>query len=199
LFRSAFHSKADRTFRVLTTDKSNPHDIRTYAITTPALGPELVHSFPEVEAITRLHRFSGQVIVQTGDENFNERNWFSTSDSNFFNVFDFEMTEGDKSTALRDPFSVILTESIARKYFSDGKALGREIDVLGYGPAKVTGVIKDIPNNSHLKFDLLFSNLRSGPEWQAYLNNWDQFGAATYVVLKEGGDIGDITARLPAL
>ena len=195
----AFHSKADRTFRVLTTDKSNPHDIRTYAITTPALGPELVHSFPEVEAITRLHRFSGQVIVQTGDENFNERNWFSTSDSNFFNVFDFEMTEGDKSTALRDPFSVILTESIARKYFSDGKALGREIDVLGYGPAKVTGVIKDIPNNSHLKFDLLFSNLRSGPEWQAYLNNWDQFGAATYVVLKEGGDIGDITARLPAL
>jgi putative ABC transport system permease protein len=193
----SFHQKADRTFRVLTIDESNPDNVRTYGQTVPPMGPQLANSFPEVKEMTRLYRLSGQVIVEIDDTKYNERNWFTTSDTSFFNVFDFEFIAGDKTTALSEPFSVILTESISKKYFSDEKALGKTIKTSA-GPVKVTGVIKDIPDNSHLQFDLLFSRTRSGRDWEAYLNNWQSLGAFTYVVLDEGKSIEDLAAKMPA-
>src|SRR5688572_5003250 len=101
----SFHKKADRTFRVLTIDKSTPDNVRTYGRTVPPIGAQLVSSFPEVKEMTRLYRLSGQVIVGIGEAKYNERNWFTTSDVNFFDVFDFEFIAGDKATALREPFS----------------------------------------------------------------------------------------------
>src|SRR5688572_13631211 len=67
----SYHQQANRTYRILTVDKTNPTDIRTYGITVPPMGPELVNSFPEVESTVRLHRFSGQVIVEVDGEKFN--------------------------------------------------------------------------------------------------------------------------------
>src|SRR5687768_13644039 len=110
----SFHQKADRTFRVLTVDKSDPDDIRTYGRTASPMGPQLINSFPEVKETARLFRMSGQVIVDLDGTKYNERNWFSTSDANFFNIFDFEFIAGDKRTALREPFSVVLTESTSK-------------------------------------------------------------------------------------
>ncbi len=195
----SFHKKSERTYRVLTSVQRSPSDLRTYAITVPALGPELVNTFPEVEEMTRLYRFSGQVIVQVGDENYNERNWFTTSDANFFQVFDFEFVSGDRATALTHPLSVVLTQSTARRYFGDSDVLGKTIEVAGTGSVKITGVLKDLPQNSHLQFDLLFSPLRTGADWEQYLSSWERFGAATYVVLKDGNAIGDVGERIAAL
>lgn len=193
----SFHDKADRTFRVLTIDKSTPENERTYGFTVPPMGPQLVDAFPEVKESTRLFRLSGQVIIEIGENKYNERNWFTTSDTNFFNVFDFEFVDGHQKTALSDPFSVILTESTAKKYFEDN-ALGKTIKT-SFGEVKVTGVIKDIPDNSHLQFDLLFSTIRSGADWQTYLNNWQRMGAYTYIVLDKGKTIQDIEAKVPGL
>lgn len=193
----SFHQNADRTFRVITIDKSAPDVVRTYGRTAPPMGPQLVNSFPEVKEMARLFRLSGQVIVEFDGTKYNERNWFTTSDANFFNVFDFEFIAGDKRTALSDPFSVVLTESTSKKYFSDENAIGKIIKT-GAGEVKVTGVIKDIPANSHLQFDLLFSTLRSGSEWEAGLNNWQRMVAYTYVVLGEGESIEDVQAKMPA-
>ena len=89
----SFHHKSDRTYRVLTVNKSVPEDIRTFGNTTPPLGPELVNSFPEVEDITRLYRFTGQVVVEIDDTKYSERNWFTTEDNNLFDVFDFEFVD----------------------------------------------------------------------------------------------------------
>ncbi|MCI0750700.1 MAG: ABC transporter permease, partial [Flammeovirgaceae bacterium] len=161
----SYHQKADRTYRILTLDKSVPDNIRTYGITVPPMGPELVNSFPEVKEMVRLHKFSGQVVVEIGEAKYSERNYFTTSDANFFNVFDYEFKAGDKATALSQPFSVVLPESVAKKYFADEHALGKTINLQDVGLVKVTGVIKDIPVNSHLQFDLLFSNISENEEW----------------------------------
>ena len=194
----SFYQKSDRTYRVLTLDKSIPDNVRTYGVTVPPMGPELVNSFPEVSETVRLHRFSGQVIVDVDGEKYNERNWFTT-DPNFFNVFDFTFLAGTKSSALTQPFSVVLTESTAKRYFGDEKPLGKTFELQQIGVVKVTGIIKDVPTNSHLQFDLLFSDILPADEWNTYLNDWKEFEAFTYVVLKEGKSIQDVEAKIPAL
>lgn len=193
----SFHQKSDRTYRVLTLDKSIPENVRTYGVTVSPFGPELVNSFPEVEEMTRIHQFSGQVIVEIGEAKYNERNWFTTTDNNFFNVFDFDLVEGDKATALSQPFSVVLPQSMAKKYFGEGSALGKTMNLQEIGVVKVTGVMKDFPENSHLKFDLLFSNILTNKDWTDYLSDWQDFGAFTYVVLHEGKSIRDVEAKMP--
>jgi putative ABC transport system permease protein len=193
----SFHHKADQTYRVVTVDKSTADDVRTYGWTAAPMGPQLVSSFPEIKEMSRLFRLSGQVIVEIGETKYNERNWFATSDANFFDVFDFEFVAGDKNTALSEPFSVILTESTSKKYFSDGNSLGQTIQTTA-GQVKVTGIIKDLPDNSHLQFDILFSRIRDNQEWEALLNNW-QRSAYTYVVLSDGKSIEDVQAKVPAL
>ncbi len=194
----SFHKKSERTFRILTIDKSVPDNIRTYGVTAPPMGPELVNSFPEVSEMVRLHRFSGQVVVEVNGEKYSERNWFTT-DSNFFDIFDFNFLAGDKSTALKQSFSVVLTESTAKRYFGEEKPLGKTFKLQEIGEVKVTGIIQDPPTNSHVQFDLLFSDILPGAEWNAYLNDWQEFGAFTYVVLKQGISIHDVEAKTPAL
>jgi putative ABC transport system permease protein len=194
----SFHEKSDRTYRILTLDKSVPDNIRTYGVTVPPLGAELVNSFPEVSESVRLHRPSGQVIAEIGETRYNERNWFIT-DANFFDVFDFDLIAGDPATALSQSHSVVLPEKMAKKYFGDENALGKTFELLGWGSVKVTGIIKDLPANSHLQFDLLFSELQTGERWNSYLTNWQRFGAHTYIVLDKGKSITDIEAKLPAL
>lgn len=194
----SFHQKSDRTYRVLTLDKSVPDNVRTFGVTVSPLGPELVSAFPEVEEMTRLHRFSGQVVVEIGDAKYSERNWFTTTDNNFFNVFDFDFVAGHKSTALSQPFSVVLTESMEKKYFGKESALGKTMNLQEIGIVKVTGVMKDIPENSHLQFGLLFSNILTDQDWNTYLNDWQDFGAYTYVVLHKGKSIHDVEAKMPA-
>ena len=196
----SFHQKSDRTYRILTIDKSVPDNVRTYGITVPPFGPELVNSFPEVEEMTRLFQFSGQVVVEIGEAKYSERSWFTTEDANFFNVFDFEFIAGDKATALKQSFSVVLPEATAKKYFGEESAqstLGKTMNLQNIGVVKVTGVIKDFPENSHLKFDLLFSNLLTTQEWNAYLSDWQAFDAYTYVVLHKGKSIHDVEAKMP--
>jgi putative ABC transport system permease protein len=194
----SFHQKSERTYRVLWLNKSIPENIRTYGSIVPLIGPELVNSFPEVEAMTRLYQFSGQVVVEIGDAKYSERNWFTTEDANFFNVFDFDFIAGDKSTALNQSFSVVLQESVAKKYFGDESALGKTMNLQDIGLVKVTGIIKDIPRNSHLQFDLLFSKILVNQEWETYLTSWQDLGAFTYLVLKEGKSISEIESKMPA-
>ncbi len=193
----SFHAKADRTYRILTSDASAADEVRTIARTTPPMGPTLVSTFPEVKEMTRLFRLSGQVIVNIDDAKYNERNWFTTPDPGFFNIFDFEFIAGNKATALQDPFSLVITASTAKKYFANDNPIGKTITTSA-GEVKITGVIKDIPENSHLQFDLLFSSIRRGEEWESYLSNWQRMGASTYVVLDEGTSIEELKSKMPA-
>ncbi|MBY0436407.1 MAG: ABC transporter permease [Cyclobacteriaceae bacterium] len=194
----SFHPKSDRTYRVLWVNKSIPDNTRTFGSVVPLIGPELVNSFPEVEEMTRLFQFSGQVVVEIGEAKYSERSWFTTEDANFLSVFDFDFIAGDKATALSHSFSVVLTESTAKKYFGEENALGKTMNLQNLGEVKVTGILKDLPKNSHLQFDLLFSKILVTQDWTDYLNSWQDIGAFTYVVLKEGKSIHEVEAKMPA-
>ncbi|HET9053614.1 MAG TPA: ABC transporter permease, partial [Cyclobacteriaceae bacterium] len=136
--------------------------------------------------------------MEVGETRYNERNWFTTTDNNFFTVFDFDFVEGDKATALSQPFSVVIPQAVAKKYFGEESALGKTMNLPEIGIATVTGVLKDFSENSHLKFDLLFSNILTNQEWTNYLNDWHEFGAFTYIVLHDGKSIRDVEAKIPA-
>jgi putative ABC transport system permease protein len=198
LSHDRFHEKSDRIYRVLTVDKRRPQDERTYGVTSSPVGSALVNNYPEVTDMVRLFRFTGQVLFEINGENFQERNWF-TADANFFDVFDFEFIHGDKATALKEPFSLVMTETAARKYFGNDNPVGKLIEKTLFGPVQVTGMIKDHPDNSHLKFDLLFSAVRTDDAWRNHLNDWQSFDAFTYIVLEEGQSIESVKAKVPAL
>jgi putative ABC transport system permease protein len=142
----AFHKKSDRIYRVITIDKRDPENARRYGVTVPPVGPELINNYPEVKEMVRLHRFVGQVVFEVGGQSFQERNWY-TADPNFFDIFDFKFVSGTKSTALKDPYSLVLTESMAKKYFGDNNPIGQVIQKTSLGPVTVTGVIKNPPEN----------------------------------------------------
>src|SRR5688572_26960701 len=190
-----FHAKSDRIFRILTIDQRDPEKVRRYGITAAPLGPELENNYPQVVDMVRLYRFVGQVVFELNDENFQERNWYAT-DANFFEVFDFKFLSGDKATALKKPFSLVLTKSMAKKYFGEKDPIGELIEKTSFGPVTVTGVIEDQPENSHLQFDLLFSTVRPDGEWTKYLNSWENFDAYTYLVLNEANSISSLRSKI---
>lgn len=161
------------------------------------MGTQLLTSFPEVKEMARLFRPAGQILVDIGDQRYAERNWYTTPDATFFDIFDFEMIAGDRKTALKEPFSVVITESVSKKYFGNESGIGKTLTT-GAGEVKVTGVIKDFPDNSHIKFDVLFSTIRSNQEWADYLNNWERFGAYTYIVLDDESSIDELQNRMPS-
>ncbi|MEQ9413427.1 MAG: ABC transporter permease, partial [Cyclobacteriaceae bacterium] len=193
-----FHSKSDRTYRIITKDLRDPNNLRQYGVTSPPVGKALVEGFPEVVEMVRIYQFMGQVVFSINGEKFQERNWF-TADPNFFEVFDFEFVAGDKSTALSKPYSLVITESTKSKYFGNEDPIGKTLDMETDEPVTITGVIKDHPDNSHLQFEFLFSRIRNDDGWTTYLNSWDRFGAYTYIVLNPNGSIDDLRAKMPAM
>jgi putative ABC transport system permease protein len=193
-----FHAKSDRTFRILTVDQRDPQKVRRYGVAAAPMGEALSDNYSQVDDVVRLHRFVGQVLFKINGENFQERNWYA-ADENFFDVFDFNLVRGDKATALSKPMSVVLTESKAKKYFGERDPIGALIEDTSFGPVTVTGVIEDLPTNSHLQFDMLFSQVRTGDAWTTYMNNWDNFGTITYVVLNDRKFITHLEAEIPEM
>ncbi|MEQ8573886.1 MAG: ABC transporter permease [Fulvivirga sp.] len=183
-----FHTNADNIYRV-NINYSMGGTSQSMYVTPTALLPTMSREFNEVVSGTRIFdvaMFSPE-MVSLNDASFQEERFFY-ADSTFFDVFSFELKEGVKEKALVDPNSVILTESMVAKYFGDNDALGEVIKV-GQTEYKVTGVLKDIPDNSHLKFDFLasFSSLRASKG-----ETWWSANYATYVLLNDNANISKI-------
>ncbi|MCF0073346.1 ABC transporter permease [Dyadobacter sp. CY261] len=192
----AFHSKADRIYR-LVTDVKTPSETINAGITSWAFGPTIKQDFPEVEAYTRLN--GGSFLVRKGDIKFQEEATLF-ADSSLFRVFDFKLIQGDPKTALKEPLSLVFTEKAARKYFGDADPIGQTLLLSGEGlPAKVTGVMKDIPENSLIKGDMFVSMATMTQRFNRGIDEeWGNFGASTYLLLKPGTDSKSLEKKLPA-
>lgn len=153
-----YHKNADRVYRVVK-DFINDDGSRIPDATSPtALAPAMQREIPEVETVTRLFpNWGGSWIVEYGDKKISEQK-FWRADSNFFDVFTYSFIKGDPKTALNDVSSVVITETVAKRYFGKEDPLGKTLTISCCGGSlKVSGVIRDVPANSHFHFDLLSS------------------------------------------
>lgn len=150
----AFHDHADQVYRVVR-DMDGEGTSGQYNAFRGAVDWE---SVPGVEQHTWLFTNSGTVHTFVSDATESvEGNYFYT-DPNFFDVFSFPFVQGDATTALARPDAIVLTESAARRFFPDGNAMGKFITRKGFETLVVTGVLKDLPSNSHMAFEFLISN-----------------------------------------
>lgn len=176
------------------------------AHTPPPVGQALLSNFPEIESYTRIFKPGDEVIhsVAGGKKNsFTERKMLSV-DSNFLQFFSYKMIAGDRATCLNGPNSVVLTERAAMKYFGSTNVIGKNLVFDGYtAPFTVTAVLKDIPEQSSLQFDVLRSNIGIAVI-KHFSWSWIWLQTGTYVKLKpgiatDGASIQKLEARFPAM
>ena len=175
-----YNSKANRVYRVNNEVKfgGNYFDL---AQTPPLMGPVMVKEFPQVEQCARI-RWYGGFLVKKGNENLQEGR-VAYGDSTLFDVFTLPMLAGDPKTALKEPHSLVITESIAKKYFNAVDVVGKNMIINDTGNYKVTGVIKDIPTQSHFNFDF-FVAMSENEDSRS--DNWLSENYSTYIVLRKG-------------
>jgi len=147
-----FHAKAADLYRV---EEDQSYSGRVYHVTvTPyPLAPALKAEIPEIVEATRVVRFGGQ-LFRLGEKAFFEDNARAV-DPAFLKMFSFPLSSGDPATALSDPYSVLLTEGTAKKYFGSENPVGKVLNVNNDFDLRVTAVLKDFPTNSYLRFDML--------------------------------------------
>ncbi len=199
----SMHEKADRIYRVSGVFISESDRIQQ-AVTPTPLASALMSDYPEVENAVRLD--NNDAIVQRGDKQFME-DYLLMTDPSFFNMFDFKLKAGDAKSALNEPYSIVLSESLAKKYFGDEDPINQTLTIFlqdpdGKGKAyTVTGVIEDCPVNSHFNYSSLISfktfevNNPASPEGYDWYNN----GYYTYTLLREGSDPHQLQAKFPQL
>lgn len=191
-----FHEKADRISRVIAAE-GKPGDMPAeFQATNPdPMAAALKTEFPEVRHAARvMKQFHDPVILSFEDRAFAESGLIA--DQDFLEIFSFSVVAGDKAAALNSPGSIVLTESVARKLFGNKDGVG---ETLSYGTRwrkenlTVTGVVRDVPRNSHLKFDYLLSlaTLEANPKNDYMFRNWDVANFAIYV------ELADPEARQP--
>jgi putative ABC transport system permease protein len=193
-----FHKDAGNIYRIVK-DFINDDGSRIPDATTPAaLAPAMQKDFPEVVAITRIHpNWGGNYLIKYGDKKITEEKLMGV-DSSFFDVFSFPFIQGDPKKVFNDVNSIVLTESAAKRYFGNQNPIGKTLNVDQFGDMMVTGVMKDIPHNSHFHFDFLVS-FHKQPGNPKLDNNWKGYNDYTYVRVKPGTNIPNFVHKIQAL
>ena len=186
-----YHKRADNIYRIVSYVKE-PENSMKWASTQFPLAAALKKDYPEVEQSTRFIS-ADRVMYKNGDKKFYEEKVFY-ADSNLFEVFTCSFIEGNSQTALLSPNSMVLTQSLAEKYFGKGStAVGKSLQNNRGDIYKISAVVKDVPKNSHLIFNALISANTLPADFS---NNWGQFNFFTYVLLRPNTDIAAFEKKL---
>lgn len=169
-----FHEKHDRIFRLVS---DNPADKNSFAGTPAPLGPAMKDNFPDIVDYVRLIDSSG--VIKYKDMIFYE-NRILMADNSIFAVFTFPLIKGDPKTALENKDSIVITESMAKKYFTGEEPIGKILNLNDRDDLKVTGITADVPVNSHFHFDFIIPFKRIGNQ-----ENWGAWNYFTYLLLYE--------------
>jgi putative ABC transport system permease protein len=165
--------------------------------------PELKETYEEVQAYVRLHRADGMIKYQKNGvvtSNFERKGYYA--DSNFFSMFSFPLVKGNKDKVLRNLNSVVITESVAKKYFGNEEPLGKVLTLTTEwqgGDYVVEGIVKDLPANSHIQFDLLFSIEKLLTNDQFKHGSWYWTNFYNYVRLRPGTNIGQFQTEMDTI
>jgi putative ABC transport system permease protein len=175
--------------------------------TPPAVGPALQKTFPEIAAYTRFYVMGNEVISNAANSktqnHFTEKRFLAV-DSNFLEVFDYAFKKGDARTCLQKPYSIVLTETTAAKYFGKADPVGKYLVLDEYRePFEVTAVLKDIPSQSTIQFDLLIPT-EACPPVQRFSWSWVWLQMNTYILLNKNvsidpANISNLVGKFPAM
>jgi len=184
-----YHEKSDRIYRVISQSEEEGRT-RQFALTSAPVGPSLVNEFPEIEKAVRFGR--NGFVVSYQNKRFQEGVYFT--DPEIFDVFTFPLVKGNPESALKEPYSIVISEEMSRKYFGEDEPLGKIITLGEWHDFKVAGVFKDIPQNSHFRFHFLglFSDYAS--------RHFDQWGISnywTYILVSESFSPDEFKEKLP--
>jgi putative ABC transport system permease protein len=190
-----FHENRENLYRVVLKRYDNGELSTQWACGAAGIGPALKENFAEVDKFVKLH--GDKSIIQYRDRVFKEERTHFASES-FFKIFSIKLIQGIDSLVLKEPYSVVLSESTARKYFGDKDPVGETIKMNGRIEFNITGIYEDIPKQSHMEADMLYSfesyvdltNERARTAW-----DWDGF--YTYVLLYPGTDAKELESKLP--
>ncbi len=185
-----YHERAGRIYRVVFNDNAK---------TPRSVGPALQADFPEVHSHLRMHPTTGTWVMKYEDRIYYERGVYWANNT-LFDFFALPLVQGDPDRALEAPYTVVISEDTARKYFGDEDPMGKTIVAdNGFLLLTVTGVMKNMPANTHFQADF-FISLASGFEVYRYRwsrENWDSFFFYTYILLREGQSPADLEAKFP--
>jgi putative ABC transport system permease protein len=163
------------------------------------IGPDVKANFAEVESYVRMTK--SNALLSYGDSYFLEENVYYTS-QDFFTVFGMSLLTGEDSTALKGLNKMVLSQSMAKKYFGNENPVGKTMSNRGNTHYLVTGVFEDLPENSHMQIDAMLSFATYakliGRANEAELNEWQWDGFFTYILLRENTEPEDLEAKLPA-
>jgi len=191
-----FHAKGDQIYRLNVDIKSSATETMKLAVGSAPMGPALKSDFPEILESTRL--FEGGMLLKVNDRIFQENKVFYAEPS-LFKVFSLQMVRGNPTDALKNPYSLVITESTAKKYFGSDDPMGKTILVENKYPSTVTGVIKDIPTNSQLQCDMLYSVATLEKMYPGRLEQWGNFGNFTYLLLAKRHRCNPFTSQVPVI
>jgi putative ABC transport system permease protein len=190
-----FHTKANNIYRIAAISHSSDGNTMKMGVVGMMPGPTFHREIPEIKTFVRLQ--GDGFTLRRGNELFQQP--AHAVDSNFLSVFTFPLLEGNPQTALRDPYSLVLSEATAKKYFGNTPAMGQTLELkvdTAFKTFRITGIAKNTPQNSSIKFDMLvpMSFRQIGNNEQHWLN----FYLNTFVVLPAGADIKAVEAKMAA-
>jgi len=191
----AFHQKKEQIYRLDEVQSFPGMSPQNVALSMPGMGPNLLNEMPEVVDFTRFwvredllyEREDLQLVI----------NRSVMVDSTFLKIFDFELLQGNPGTLLDNPNSIVLTETTANKLFGEDDALGQQI-AIGDESFEITGVLANVPENSHLQFETLISMSTVTRERPEFNDRWGSNFMVTYLVLAPQTDIEQLESKFPA-
>ncbi|HTH57580.1 MAG TPA: ABC transporter permease [Cyclobacteriaceae bacterium] len=196
-----FHSRAKDIYRIQYNGWQNGKLNFESAVAVPAVGPALKDNFPEVEQYTRFLPFGGIFSYEKSGEApiaFREESALF-ADTSMFTVFDFRLATGNPATCLKGVDKVIISQKLAKKYFNNDDPIGKRLTRNGDLVFEVTGVFQDVPENSHIKFDMLISyETINAMTKGGSATSWGWYDFYSFVLLKPGTDVKALQAKWDA-
>ena len=190
-----FHENAGRIYSVVQVVQSENKEERHIAFAPGPVAEALSMEFPEVEDVVRVYP-GGRMTLKRGDDSFFENNILFV-DPSFLSVFSFDMTAGNPESALAEPFSMVVSEAAAAKYFGDKDPLGKVLTLEKGTNVTVTGVTRNISRTSSIRFDFLVS-LETVRAFSGILDDWSANRIAAFLLVPERFDRARFEERLPA-
>ncbi len=197
-----FHKDADRIYRISTNYLTGGRQDDSDAMNSAPVGPALVAEYPEVESFVRITPEYGRTVFKYEEKQFEEQKIFYT-DSNFFELFNYEILAGNQKTALMEPFSIVMTKSFAEHYFGpmaswQESPIGKTLRVNNMVNARVTAITADPPENTHFKYNALISFSTFLVTNGNPLEQWEWNDFYTYIRLNENTSQAQFEPKLKA-